>query len=361
MEEICTGAATEAMHDASFRGHLILTVQVSGKQGLTPASHCAMKATKDFSSATLGLRSIHMPDPHPARRYRFGTFEADATTGELRRQGVRVRLNAQPFQLLLMLVDRPGELFTRDEICRELWPEGTFVDYEHGVNSAINRLREALGDTAGNPRFIETLARRGYRFVAPVERIAGDSVATENGEPAVSGAAPDTALATASPAEPEPQPGADRTFGRILATRHDLPHTPHPVVQTIFVLFQLMYLAFYVGALANLGEIADLIAPLSHADLALNIIIVTAATLIPVRAFVLCAALFHAPGMRGKFLRLWPFLLALDVLWALSPFLLLHHINVGLAVACMAMLVYSPFAQRSLVLMGAGSTQATAS
>jgi hypothetical protein len=76
--------------------------------------------------------------------------------------------------------------------------------------------------------------------------------------------------------------------------------------------------------------------------------------LIPVRAFLLCAVLFRAPGLRGKFLKLWPFLLVLDVLWALSPFLLLHHINYGLALACMALLVYSPFAQRSLVLMGAG-------
>jgi hypothetical protein len=84
------------------------------------------------------------------------------------------------------------------------------------------------------------------------------------------------------------------------------------------------------------------------------VLIVTAAILIPVRLFVLSATLFHAPGVRGKFLRIWPFLLPLDELWALSPFLLLHHIDFGLALACMTPLVYSPFAQRSLVLMGAG-------
>ena len=104
--------------------------------------------------------------PRSAPRYRFGTFEADAATGELRRQGLRVKLNTQPFQVLLMLLARPGELLTREEISRELWPDGTFVDYEHGVNSAVNRIREALGDTAASPRFVETLARRGYRFVA---------------------------------------------------------------------------------------------------------------------------------------------------------------------------------------------------
>src|SRR6185503_9102501 len=112
-----------------------------------------------------------MHAPSPARRYRFGVFEADAATGELRRKGIRIKLNAQPFQVLIMILERPGELLTREEISRELWPDGTFVDYEHGVNSAVNRLREALGDSAGNARFIETLARRGYRFIAPVEQI----------------------------------------------------------------------------------------------------------------------------------------------------------------------------------------------
>src|ERR1022692_2062213 len=98
-----------------------------------------------------------MTEIQPARRYRFGAFEADPGTGELRRQGMRIKLNAQPFQVLFMLLERPGELLTREEISRELWPDGTFVDYEHGVNSAVNRIREALGDTAGNPRYVETL------------------------------------------------------------------------------------------------------------------------------------------------------------------------------------------------------------
>ena len=84
---------------------------------------------------------------------------------------MRVKLNTQPFQVLLMLLERPNELLTREEISRRLWPDGTFVDFEHGVNSAVNRIREALGDTAGSPRFVETVSRRGYRFVAPVERI----------------------------------------------------------------------------------------------------------------------------------------------------------------------------------------------
>ena len=91
----------------------------------------------------------------------------------------------------------------------------------------------------------------------------------------------------------------------------------------------------------------------------LIVLIVTAAVLIPVRAFVLTAVLMHAPRIRKQFLRIWPFLLVLDELWSLSPFLLLHHINLGLAVSCTALLVYSPFAQRSLVLMGAGGVDRT--
>lgn len=126
------------------------------------------------------------------------------------------------------------------------------------------------------------------------------------------------------------------------------------MAQTLFVLLQVMYLGFYVGALANLGEIEELLGVLPRATLILTALIVTAAILIPVRAFLLCAVVFHAPGVREKFLKVWRFVLPLDVLWALSPFLLLHHINFGLALACTALLVYSPFAQGSLVLMGAG-------
>jgi DNA-binding winged helix-turn-helix (wHTH) protein len=278
------------------------------------------------------------------RLYRFGIFEADAVIGELRRQGLRVRINAQPFQLLLLLLDRPGDLLTREEISSHLWPDGTFVDFEHGVNSAINRIREALGDTAANPRFIETLARRGYRFLAPVERVEEFAPAPPSSESAVDGGLPD------------PAPSKSWQF---LAAPSDLPETPHNLAQPLFLLFQFMYLGFYVGALANLGEIEGLVKPLPFAETVFYVILVTAAILIPVRAFAICASLFRAPRFREQFLKIWPLLLVFDVLWALSPFLLLHHINYGIAIACMALLVYSPFAQRAIALMGAGSRTAT--
>lgn len=302
--------------------------------------------------------------PQSAQRYRFGVFEVDAATGELRRQGLRVKLNTQPFQVLLMLLDRPGQLLTREEISRELWPDGTFVDYEHGVNSAVNRIREALGDTAANPRFLETLARRGYRFIAPVERVdLGESFASDKGfgrgKGFVAGEGQSISVSASAALQEEDQLSSDAPSSRsriqILSTPEELPKVSYRVAQTLFSLFQLMYLGFYVGALANLAEIEDLISPLPHAAGVFDFLMVTAAILIPARAFVLCAALFHAPGFRGKFLRMWPFLLLFDESWSLSPFLLTHHINFGLALACTTLLVYSPFAQRSLVLMGAGA------
>src|SRR5260370_19271265 len=100
---------------------------------------------------------------------RFGIFEVDLQAGELRKQGYKVKLQEQPFQVLVMLLERPGEVGTREERQKKLWPADTFVDFERGLNRAINKLREALGDDADRPRFIETLPRRGYRFVAPVE------------------------------------------------------------------------------------------------------------------------------------------------------------------------------------------------
>src|SRR6516164_7002037 len=103
--------------------------------------------------------------------FRFGLFEVDVRTHELHRDGVRLRLQEQPFVLLAVMLDHPGELLTRDELRQRLWPQDTFVDFEHGVNAAVRRLRAVLGDNAQSPRFVETLPRRGYRFIAQVERI----------------------------------------------------------------------------------------------------------------------------------------------------------------------------------------------
>ncbi len=129
-----------------------------------------------------------MPSPtvstRPAGPVRFGPFEADLRAGELRKSGVKLRLTGQPFEILAMLLARPGEVVTREDLRHRLWPGDTFVDYEHSVNAAINKLREALSDSADSPVYVETLPRRGYRFIAPVYSPAPAPPA-ESAEPAL--------------------------------------------------------------------------------------------------------------------------------------------------------------------------------
>src|SRR5271170_1095378 len=107
------------------------------------------------------------PSPRP-RRIAFDNFEVDLRSGEVRKNGSRIRLQAQPFQLLVLLLENAGDVVSREEICRELWPADTFVDFEHSLAAAVNKIREALGDAADNPRYIETLPKRGYRFIATI-------------------------------------------------------------------------------------------------------------------------------------------------------------------------------------------------
>src|SRR4029078_7970436 len=122
---------------------------------------------------------------------RFAAFELDLRTGELRKSGVRINLPDQPFQVLKTLLDRPGELVTREELRQRLWSADTFVDFEHGLNAAVRRLRDALGDSADVPRFIETLPRRGYRFIAPaIQPPATEEASSRPEEPTKSDALP---------------------------------------------------------------------------------------------------------------------------------------------------------------------------
>ena len=125
------------------------------------------------------------------RLVQFGTFELDLRAGELRRDGRKVKVQEQPFQLLTVLLERPGDVVSRDELRTRLWPADTFVDFDHGLNAAIRRLRDALDDSAENPRFVETVARRGYRFIAPVSvpiitRANGNGAAAVPAQPVAS-------------------------------------------------------------------------------------------------------------------------------------------------------------------------------
>src|SRR5687767_8075075 len=147
-------------------------------------------------------------DAHLRVRVRFGVFELDQRAGELRKAGSRVRLAGQPLRLLERLLERPGDLVTREELRQELWSDDTFVDFERNLNSAIKRLRAALGASPENPRFIETLPRRGYRFLAPVERTASSI------PPGHDSARPDVSSSPVSvdlpPAHPGPADTGDR-------------------------------------------------------------------------------------------------------------------------------------------------------
>lgn len=284
-----------------------------------------------------------MSPPTAGRIFRFGPFELREAEGELRKHGVRVKLHSQPFQLLLLLLERPSELVSRDAVRERLWDRDTFVDFDHGLNTAVNKVRQALRDSASEPRFIETVPGKGYRLITPVVVVTAPhaEIDGEQTHPA------DSAAQTA--AEHQPQSRLEK----LLASPQELPSASRPVVRTLLLLEQALYLSFYVSALANLGEIDRILTEWRTAapDFVLALVMVTAVGLIPVRLFLSAAICFDAPRLRSKFAKLFPLLLALDLLWALSPFLLVHHVNLGVALAMSAALVYLPFTQRSLIMM----------
>jgi cholera toxin transcriptional activator len=291
------------------------------------------------------------------RVFRFGAFEVNEATGELRKQGIRIKLHSQPFQILVMLLERPSELVTREEMRQRLWGEDTFVDFDHGLNTAVNKLREALGDLASQPRHVETVSGKGYRFIAPVTLAAPASKASVEPVAVVRDAV--ASVANSGPASPVAplDDGLERFRGTLLAAPHELPHAPRMLVRTLLLLIQVMYLAFYLGALGNLPEIFDIFsdARLLSPSTLTALLVTTAVVMIPVRLYFFAAVAFDFQQLPTKFRRLFPVLLSMDLLWALSPFLLVHHVSLGLALGMTAALVYMPFAQRSLVLMYARS------
>jgi DNA-binding winged helix-turn-helix (wHTH) protein len=277
--------------------------------------------------------------------FRIGIHELTAETGELRKNGKpQSRLQAQPLQVLLLLLERPAEVITRDELRQRIWPANTFVDFDHGVNTAINKLRGAFGDSASNSRFIQTLPRVGYRFVAPVE-LVNASEADDNqrfGSALQIGSGESSAI-------------FGETAARGLLSRPaDLPEASRAVTRVLFVALQVMYLAFYVAALANFSLLEGIVMDLlRYGHSAFIAIILTAAAGVPVRLYLLSACAFRYRRLPENFLKLFPYLLPLDELWALAPFLIAQYIGIGLALGATAALVYAPFAQRSLLLMSA--------
>jgi cholera toxin transcriptional activator len=274
-----------------------------------------------------------MPDlqsNQSGRIARFGVFELDLAAGELRKNGAKLRLQEQPFQVLVLLLERAGDVVTREELRQKLWPADTFVDFDHSLNTAVNKLREVLGDSASSPRYIETLARRGYRFIAPVQ-----ADAHRNGSPGEVFSARNLAATNLHPELEVPIPRRGLTRG-------------------LFALLQIMYLIFYVAALFRLHavmEIADSFLPGWGAAVLVAAVVVTAGVGIPLRCYLLSAVGFDYQRLGEKFQRMFPFILALEQLWAVAPFLLVQKIGFGAAFAASAALLYVPFSERTLIRM----------
>jgi len=276
-------------------------------------------------------------DPSSARVVRFGVFELDLSAAQLRRNGAKLRLQEQPFQVLALLLKRAGEVVPREELRQKLWPADTFVDFDHSLNTAVNKLREALGYSASSPRYIETLARRGYRFIAPVNT---DLL------PAVLEAHAATRSATMKPISPQPSPSVR------LHPELEVP-IPHRILtRGLFALAQAMYLIFYTVALFRLHAvqgIAERFFTGPKATALVAAIMISAGVGIPLRCYLLSAVAFDYQRLGEKFRQIFPFVLTLDEVWAVAPFLLTSKIGLGAAFAASAALLYLPFSERTLI------------
>jgi cholera toxin transcriptional activator len=275
---------------------------------------------------------MSLPPSHASQILRFGVFEADLSTGELRKNGAKVRLQEQPFQILAFLLVHPGEVITRQDLRDKLWSNDTFVDFDHSLNTAINKLREALGDSASSPRFVETVARRGYRFLASVESSQPASVVMAEIQLSTS----------AAPFHPE--------------LEVPLPH--RAITRGLFVLIQIMYLSFYLAALFHWSQIdlTGIFYPGWQSFTVIFLILVTAAIGIPLRCYLISAASFDYRRLGEKFQKIFLFILVFDLFWAASPLLIAYKIGFGTAFAATAALLYVPFSERTLVRLAYPTT-----
>jgi cholera toxin transcriptional activator len=278
-----------------------------------------------------------------ALKYQFDHFEADVNAAELRRKGIRLKLQMQPFQVLVALLERPRDVVTREELRQRLWPQDTFVDFDHGLNTAMAKLRDVLGDSAGSPHYIETIAKRGYRFLGEVQIVQAKipATATTIASPSASAAADN--VSTMAPAE---------SAARV-PEQGDLPRASRRTSRVLFVLAQIMYLIFYLSALFNLQELdrASFMIWSSAGQVVFVTFLVTAMVGVAVRLYLITATSFDYHLLGEKYRVLFPAVFLLDMIWALSPLLLTDRIGLGLALGACAALIYMPFAQRVLMKM----------
>jgi DNA-binding winged helix-turn-helix (wHTH) protein len=266
-----------------------------------------------------------MSDNQQPALLRFDSFELDLRTGELQNNGIRVRLQDKPTKLLILLASRCGRLVTRDEIQKALWRDSQFVEFDHAINTAIKKIREALGDDQPDRRLLETLPRKGYRFLGEVQ------VVREAGDPVV------------------PVPA-----GSVLRTEEELEAEftlPSKGARAVFLFIQVGYVAMYSAALYYVGDLERAFGRLgvNSMSVALPLVVVTAMSGVAVRLYLLSSVGLGHPAAGVKFKRLFPILLILDGFWAASPLLVAHRISFGLALVGAAGLAYLPFSQRTLM------------
>ncbi len=261
----------------------------------------------------------------------------------------------------MLLASRPGELVTRGEIQKTLWGDGQFVDFEHAINTAVRKIRGALGDDVEKPRLIETLPRKGYRFVAPVEAVARagwtDSAAGEQVAPGQNPTGGLTTIGLTQPSSREPadprQIGQDPPTAR-MPTEAELEAgfaLPRSLARVLFLIIQAGYLAMYCSTLYYVGALEQALSGFRLVPIALTLpfVIMTAMCGIAVRLYLVSSVGWAHPAAGLKFHRLFPVLLVLDGLWAASPLLATGRIGFGLALAGVAGLAYLPFSQRTLI------------
>ena len=277
----------------------------------------------------------------PVAKYKFDDFEADLRAAELRRNGTRLKLQLQPFQVLVALLERPKEVVTREELRQRLWPQDTFVDFDHGLNTAMVKLRDVLGDSASSPKYIETIAKRGYRFLGGPEAVF-DQPPAMAAQPAI------------APQAPLPQPlPATMPSNAETARESALPRASRGTARLLFVLVQIMYLIFYLSALFSWENTyrASHMAWRGAGNTTFAIYMATALVGLAVRLYLISAIAMDYHLLGAKFRILTPGLFVLDMIWAMAPLLIQDRIGFGFALGACAALIYMPFAQRTLMKM----------
>ncbi|MCU1333140.1 MAG: lysine decarboxylase transcriptional regulator, CadC [Candidatus Angelobacter sp.] len=274
-------------------------------------------------------------------KYKFDEFEADLRAAELRKGGVRLKLQLQPFQVLVALLERPKDVVTREELRQRLWPEDTFVDFDHGLNTAMVKLRDVLGDSATKPKFIETIAKRGYRFMGTAKAVSDQPAMPADKEPALIEAVPTPA------AQPTPQ---SSNLGTQDLT---LPRANRNTARLLFTMAQITYLIFYLSALFRWENTyqASFNTWGRAGSTAFVVYMATSMVGVAVRLYLISATAMDYHLLGSKYRVLMPALFVLDMIWALSPLLIADRIGLGFALGACAALVYMPFAQRTLMKM----------